>query len=340
MAANLNTKLALLSLEMNDIKKPVNDDEITENDKFEYYQSLVVSMNSKMNDLLKENEELKAQQIRSIPQEPQTIIQVVNNTSGDIDRIRDLAVDLNQRLSVLTLNSNDEVKFLKKQLAQKETEVNQYRNKLASMNRQIIDLTFNSNLERQQYADANMVQSREININENSNYEAVINEKDLIIKQLQEQLAQMNAQSNNSVALMAELENEKRKNQELNQTINNMRNEVQSISDYVKETTSLVKGLNVSASNSAINEEIASIAEYLKETKRCLEDYQKANTQEMSLTSNNVSVNEEIVSLANYLKETKRCLEDFRDSNSQEINSISEYLKDTIKMAEEYKANL
>jgi len=34
---------------MNDIKKPVNDDEITENDKFEYYQSLVVSMNSKMN---------------------------------------------------------------------------------------------------------------------------------------------------------------------------------------------------------------------------------------------------------------------------------------------------
>jgi len=340
MAANLNTKLALLSLEMNEVNKPINDEEITENDKFEYYQSLLISMNSKMNALLKENEELKAQQTRSLPQEPQAIIQVVNNNSDDIERIRDLAVDLNQRLSVLTLSSNDEIKYLKKQLAQKESEVSQYRNKLASMNRQIIDLTYNSNLERQQYININvdMVQNREINVNENSNYEAVINEKDLIIKQLQEQLAQMNAQNNNSNAIMAELENEKRKNQELNQTINNMRNEVKSISDYIKETTSLMQGLNDPVSNPAINEEIVSIAEYIKETKQCLEDYMKTNTQEMS--NNNVSVNEEIVSLANYLKETKRCLEDFRDSNSQEMNSISEYLKDTIKMAEEYKANL
>jgi len=206
MAANLNTKLAVLSLEMNDVSKPRSVDETTDNEKLEYYQNLVASMNSKIDDLTKENEELRTQQnvspqqqqtTRGIPQEPQDIIPVIsNNNLSDVERFRDLAVDLNsrlakltlefneqpkfvqsesdivesiprtapseyeidhdylqkiqsqvidlnQRLSVLTLNTNDEINNLKKQLAQKEQE--KFRNQVVDLNQRVAVLTLDTN---------------------------------------------------------------------------------------------------------------------------------------------------------------------------------------------------
>jgi len=286
---DLNQRLAVLTLngneEINNLKKELAEKEQNS------FKNKVVDLNQRLAVLtLNGNEE-------------------INNLKNELAQkeqngFKNKVVDLNQRLAVLTLDSNNEINNLKKQLAQKESEVEQYRNKLAIMNRQIIDLTFNSNLESQQYnsIDTKMTQNRNIEIKDNNNYEAVINEKDLIIKQLQAQLAQMNSQNNNA-ALIAELDNEKRKNQELSLTINNMRNEMNSINDYLKETISVassMESLPNANSNSLINEEITSIAEYIKETKNCLENYQK--------------------------------------SSNEEINSLTNYLKDTINMAEEYKS--
>ena len=45
-------------------------------------------------------------------------------------------------IQVLTLNSNDEINQLKKQIVQKDSEIDNYRNKLAVMNRQIIVYIF------------------------------------------------------------------------------------------------------------------------------------------------------------------------------------------------------
>jgi hypothetical protein len=314
---DLNQNLAVLTLnsneEINNLKKELAQREQGS------FKNKVIDLNQRLAVLtLNSNEE-----INNLKKE------LIQKEQGGF---KNKVVDLNQRLAVLTLNSNDEINQLKKQIVQKDSEIDNYRNKLAVMNRQIIDLTYNSNLEKQQQynSNANIIQDRSIEVNNNNNFEAVINEKDLIIKQLQAQLAQMNVQSQNTnSALLVELENEKRKNQELNQTLNNMRSEMNSITDYLKETAAAAASIKSlpntnNTSNPSINEEIISIVEYLKETKQCLEDYQKSST-------------EEINSLVDYLKETKQCVEDYQKSSTEEISSLSDYLKDTIHMAEEYK---
>jgi uncharacterized small protein (DUF1192 family) len=185
MAANLNTRLALLSLEMNEINKP-NNIVVSNDEQTQYYQNLIQTLNIKINDLLVENEELKVhqseiQQTRSLPQDiapVNNIVRVVKD-ENEINRFRDLAVDLNsrlakltlefnekpknvenadnefvkkiqdqvvdlnQRLSVLTLNSNDEINELKKQLAQKEQ--SSFRNQVVDLNQKLAVLTLNAN---------------------------------------------------------------------------------------------------------------------------------------------------------------------------------------------------
>ena len=113
------------------------------------------------------------------------------------------------------------------------------------------------------------------------------------------------AQVVNDSALMDELNKEKMKNQELNQVIENMRKEMQSIS------------------------------EYLKETKSCAASLKNLNTTSVSAASA-----EELASLAEYLKETKRSLEAYKNNNAKEMSSLATYLKDTLSMAQEYKANV
>jgi len=289
---DLNQRLAILTLngndEINNLKRELNKKEQTD------FKNKVVDLNQRLAVLtLNSNEEINYLK--------------KNLNQKDNGSFKNKVIDLNQRLSTLTLNSNDEINKLKQQLAQKNSEIDKYRNKLAVMNRQIIDLTFNTNLEKQNNTafNNNNIQNRNIEINNNNNYNDIINEKDLIIRQLQSQLAEINAQNNNSI-LMAELENEKRKNQELKHAINNMRNEMNSITDYLKETVSVASSMEslpnaVNSSSASINEEIASIAEYIRETKQSLEDYKKLS--------------------------------------NEEINSITNYLKDTIQMAEEYKSS-
>jgi len=321
LAVDLNSRLAKITLELNE--KPKNiESMVGSNDYVQKLQNQIVDLNQRLAILkLNGNDE-------------------INNLKRELNKkeqtdFKNKVVDLNQRLAVLTLNSNEEINYLKKnlnqkdngsfknktltlnsndeinklkqQLAQKNSEIDKYRNKLAVMNRQIIDLTFNTNLEKQNNTafNNNNIQNRNIEINNNNNYNDIINEKDLIIRQLQSQLAEINAQNNNSI-LMAELENEKRKNQELKHAINNMRNEMNSITDYLKETVSVASSMEslpnaVNSSSASINEEIASIAEYIRETKQSLEDYKKLS--------------------------------------NEEINSITNYLKDTIQMAEEYKSS-
>jgi len=286
---DLNQNLAVLTLssneEINNLKKELAQKEQ------ESFQNKVVDLNQKLAVLtLNSNEE-----INNLKEE------LAQKEQGSF---QNKVVDLNQKLSVLTLSSNDEINNLKKQLEQKESEVDQYRNKLANMNRQIIDLTYSTSFEQLPISDDN-IQKRSIEDNNNNNYEAVLNEKDLIIKQLQSQIAQMNAQTQNSdPALLVELENEKRKNRELGETLNNMRNEMNSITNYLKETASAAASIESlpNASKPSANEEIASIAEYLKETKQSLENYQKSSV-------------EEINSLANYLRDTTQMAEELRTTN-------------------------
>jgi len=138
----------------------------------------------------------------------------------------------------------------------------------------------------------------------------------------------MNVQTQNSdPALLAELENEKRKNQELGETITNMRNEMNSITDYLKEIASAAASIESlpNASNSSVNKEISSIAEYLKETKQSLENYQKSSV-------------EEINSLADYLKDTSQMAEELRTTNILN-NQPYELDNDIIEAYEKYDSD-
>ncbi|KAG4098309.1 hypothetical protein H8356DRAFT_1308245 [Neocallimastix lanati (nom. inval.)] len=346
---DLNQRLAVLTLndneEINNLKKELAQKEQSDfkNKVVDLNQNLAVltlSSNEEINNLKKELAQKEQGSFQNkVVDLNQKLAVLTLNSNEEINNLKEelaqkeqgsfqnKVVDLNQKLSVLTLSSNDEINNLKKQLVQKESEVDQYRNKLATMNRQIIDLTYSTSFEQLPISDDN-IQTRSINDNNDNNYEAVINEKDLIIKQLQSQIAEMNVQTQNSdPALLAELENEKRKNQELGETITNMRNEMNSITDYLKEIASAAASIESlpNASNSSVNKEISSIAEYLKETKQSLENYQKSSV-------------EEINSLADYLKDTSQMAEELRTTNILN-NQPYELDNDIIEAYEKYDSD-
>jgi len=531
---DLNQRLSVLTLnsndEINNLKKQlVQNDQDNFRDKVvdlnQRLAILTLSSNDEVNELKKQIAQMQnipyEENVRDIEQTREVVVDDTNNDSiVCVDNVnsrnfQNEAVDLNQRLAVLTLSANDEVNNLKKQVSEKDLLIDQLRNKLALMNRQIIDLTFNSNAESQRndvpteqyevpmersvsavdipksdniieplirlplavdylfeqpkavetpvveapvkapveapvvpksdniieplirlplavdylfeqpkaveapvveapvvpksdniieplirlplavdylFEQPKAVEAPVVEVPVEAPVEApVVPKSDNIIEPLirlplavdylfeqpkavetavvetpvvetpvveipviedpiveqvpreapvVEQVpreAQSEIPSTNELELMEELNKEKVKNQELNQIIENMRKEMQSISEYLKETKSCAASLqNVNQAPVSISaEELLSIAEYLKETKRSLEEYKNNNTSELQRTAPVIASNEELSSLAEYLKETKRSLEEFKNSNANEMNSLASYLKDTLTMAKE-----
>ncbi|ORX54206.1 hypothetical protein BCR36DRAFT_15934 [Piromyces finnis] len=326
---DLNQRLAILTLSTNDevnaLKRKISQMQNNETSRKVSYEQSIVECRS----------DTGLWWLFSKPQTKQIKKNIIYNNERNIQNFQNEAINLNQRLAVLTLSSNDEINNLKKQLSEKDILIEELRSKLASMNRQIIDLTFNSNIENQQNKESTQRTIQIIDTPKSENIIQPLIKLPLAVDYLFEKPTTSSKSDNiiqpliklplavdylfeqpkigeilrevipiNDSTLIEELNNERIKNKELNIIIESMRKEMQSIS------------------------------EYLKETKSCATSLQNLNNA--PTTTDNA---EEIASLAEYLKETKISLEAYKNNSISEINSLAAYLKDTISMVKEYKAN-